>query len=617
MQTNRNIGILKWHDPLAWMESMKGPAWENTIIKENLHFDTAIQALGSIDPILKKFTVKTKMLDDVFQCNSIKLTPYGHDYKWSFPSGEKREAATVYSEGIKAWAVEGAKTGKEIYTLTCYSKDSILWSSQIAIGPFLAVSNNICYVLETTSELRYGRLVCMDADTGKGRKVLFTEPSRSNNLYLVRGENGCVFLVSNNSGKQDLYHVDGTKVERLGSDGVSFFPVGYVSTTSREPNFFMRAKDMKAPWTPVGRTLRSYMLPKALLQHGIEYFSFGVGVLILSAAGYRTFYGCHPSVAPTKIHEILASIHVEPWPQGDRLTVAVKAPGAEPSIYTITKGELKKKEGAVYARASHHETVSADGMPVPYVIVKGKGKVKGLFVYVYGSYGISTPLSTERWKPYLDDGWAVVFALVRGSGDFGDAWAEAARRSNKHKTVIDTEAVIYAAQARTGLGWRQTCLYGRSAGGYTVGSLVSKYGGGGLVGAAYMEVPYVDGLRTMTNPKLPLTVLEYDEFGHPAERLEDLASVLQVSPVDSLPAEGAPAVFVLNRTSLNDREVLPYESVKWITRLRGFPDQTMDAEEKYLAITSGHGHFVKGSLDDRQRAEDFLLLNAWLFNSNQ
>jgi hypothetical protein len=35
----RNLGYLKWKDPLAWMESMKGKRWENHIKKEKQHFN--------------------------------------------------------------------------------------------------------------------------------------------------------------------------------------------------------------------------------------------------------------------------------------------------------------------------------------------------------------------------------------------------------------------------------------------------------------------------------------------------------------------------------------------------------------------------------------------------
>jgi len=227
-------------------------------------------------------------------------------------------------------------------------------------------------------------------------------------------------------------------------------------------------------------------------------------------------------------------------------------------------------------------------------------------VIVYGAYNLKTTVNMGRWKPYLDAGWALAVAMVRGGGDYGDQWAEDARRHKKYKSVEDTEAVIRAAQKQIGIGWKSTALYGRSAGGYIVGSVCSRAAKGGLIGMAYAEVPYVDVLRTTTNNSLPLTILEYNEFGNPRSRLEDFETILGLSPVDSLGDGGAPGIFVVASTSMNDREVLTYESVKWIQRLRG-----SGGEMKLLRILDGKGHFVKGSAADVQRYEDFVLLNAF------
>jgi oligopeptidase B len=201
--------------------------------------------------------------------------------------------------------------------------------------------------------------------------------------------------------------------------------------------------------------------------------------------------------------------------------------------------------------------------------------------------------------------------MVRGGGDCGEQWAEDARRDKKYKSIEDIESVIRYAQDTLHLSAEQTCLYGRSAGGYIVGAVCAHHRMGDLIGAAYAEVPYVDILRTTTNPKLPLTILEYDEFGNPAEKLEDLRTILRLSPVDALPPEGAPGIFVIATTSTNDREVLPYESVKWILKLRGFPEK-VSGQLKLLRILDGQGHFVKGEDAFQQKAEDFLLLQTYL-----
>jgi oligopeptidase B len=165
-------------------------------------------------------------------------------------------------------------------------------------------------------------------------------------------------------------------------------------------------------------------------------------------------------------------------------------------------------------------------------------------------------------------------------------------------------------QGAAGVGVGETVVFGRSAGGYLVGAAIVRHPMGDLFGGAYVEVPYVDVLRTASNPSLPLTAFEYLEFGDPARRLADFEFLLRHSPISGLGAEGAPGVRVLCRTALNDKQVYAYESAKWMDALRGAAavEAVAEGQPKLLAITAGHGHFVKGHLRDIERAEDYLLI---------
>ena len=588
---SRDIGFIRWKDPLAWMEEMKGTPWLRVLQKENLHFNTAVSALST--GTVKQFEDKKPE----FQRGEIYTTP-AESWRWKDET-TVHAAAVVFCEGETVWAVEESGDGKEKYTLSCYTKKGKQWHSTISIGPYLCVKNGRCYVLETTSELRYGACISLSAKTGKGKHLIFTEPSLEANLSLE----GDDFLCSDRSGYKTLYHIENEAIKRLEPRGVSFVTV---SDGNTEPCFFARLDDFSAPWTPFGKELTKYKLPLTVREYGIDFFSIKHSLLVTSAGGVRRVYKCFSDRAPEKINEFLGTAIF------DRYTAnyIVKSPGSTPSVYAMNKCIIKGKN---YATPTLEKAKSLDGTIVPYVLVVKPGKMlRGLMCIQYGGYGISTGLDTARWRPYLEAGWAITFALVRGGGDYGDCWADAARTYRKARSIEDTECVIRSAQKKTGISWKKTCLYGRSAGGYTLGAIVARHGEGGLIGAAYTEVPYVDLLRTTTNPRLPLTVLEYNEFGNPAKKLEDLETILQLSPVDTLPEEGAPAIFVVARTSLNDREVLPYESVKWITKLRGFPTPTEGAVEKYLSILDGHGHFVKGNDGIQQKNEDFILLNGWL-----
>lgn len=600
----RDIGFLQWKDPLAWMETMKGNSWIRTLQKENLHFQTAVTTESEKDFIDAK---EQATLKDVFKMGDIYITPqqtYSYQWRWK-DEDTLHTAAAIQCHGDTVWVVEEGSGGKETYTVSCYTKKERVWHSKTYIGPFLCVADSICYVVEETSTLRYGVCVALNAKTGRERNVLYTEPSLRTNLALLRGEGDCVFLRSDNSGRQALYHIEGTSIKRVGEECCSFVPVGYGST--KEPCFFGRVGSFQSPWSAFGHELSEYPIPKAVREHSIVFFSLANSLLITSAGGVRSVYHCHPGRHPEKINKIIGTVCPDTFGKGS--TYIAISPGSTPSIYDTKTCTLR---GKVYASFTLEKARSKDGTQVPYVLVKQRGRCSGLLVSLYGAYGIPTSLDTTRWRPYLDAGWAVAFALIRGGGDYGDAWADAARVSRKGRSIEDAHCVIQAAQHKTGVHWSKTCLYGRSAGGYTLGSLVAHYGGGGLIGAAYAEVPYVDILRTTTNPGLPLTVLEYEEFGNPAEHLEDLETILRLSPVDALPAEGAPAIFVVARTSLNDMEVLPYESVKWITRLRGYPTPVEGSAEKYLYIQDGEGHFIRGSLEMKQKSEDFSLLNKWL-----
>jgi oligopeptidase B len=115
----------------------------------------------------------------------------------------------------------------------------------------------------------------------------------------------------------------------------------------------------------------------------------------------------------------------------------------------------------------------------------------------------------------------------------------------------------------------------------------------------YTEVPYVDILRTTTNPKLPLTEMEYNEFGNPSNSIYEFQEILKLSPVDSL--NKPPDIFVLVRTSENDSQVYTYESLKWIDALRGKKNDST----KLVYISKNEGHFNSSFTN---LAEDFILL---------
>jgi oligopeptidase B len=127
----------------------------------------------------------------------------------------------------------------------------------------------------------------------------------------------------------------------------------------------------------------------------------------------------------------------------------------------------------------------------------------------------------------------------------------------------------------------------------------------------YAEVPYVDVLRTTSNPKLPLTELEYTEFGDPLHKVVDYEALKAISPMETIPMAPADAPFILVRTAFYDVEVLPYESVKYVTKLQALGFHAL------LGYDKQGGHFAADSDAVKQQAEDAVLLHTALSSASK
>jgi oligopeptidase B len=79
------------------------------------------------------------------------------------------------------------------------------------------------------------------------------------------------------------------------------------------------------------------------------------------------------------------------------------------------------------------------------------------------------------------------------------------------------------------------------------------------------KVPFVDVINTMSDPTIPLTTLEYDQWGNPDDR-EYFDYIMTYSPYDNLRATDYPHVLVT--TGLNDPRVAYWEPAKFTARLR-------------------------------------------------
>jgi oligopeptidase B len=240
-----------------------------------------------------------------------------------------------------------------------------------------------------------------------------------------------------------------------------------------------------------------------------------------------------------------------------------------------------------YASERVHAT-AADGAQVPISIVyrrdmRETGK-NLIYVYGYGSYGYSLPLSfSSNRLSLLDRGVVMAYAHIRGGGDLGKPWHDAGKMLVKRNTFTDFIAAVEHLTAN-GYGDRnRVAIEGGSAGGLLMGAVTNMRPD--LFRAVVSHVPFVDVMNTMLDASLPLTVPEYEEWGDPNEE-EYFKYMLSYSPYDNLKAASYPAMLV--KTSLHDSQVMYWEPAKYVAKLR-----TLKKDQNALLLVTnmkaGHG----------------------------
>ncbi len=221
-------------------------------------------------------------------------------------------------------------------------------------------------------------------------------------------------------------------------------------------------------------------------------------------------------------------------------------------------------------------------------------------VTAYGAYEVSLPprFSVARLS-LLDRGVRVAVAHPRGGGELGRAWYEGGRRLNKRNTFTDTLACVDELVNAGIASPEHIGVRGGSAGGLLVGACLTMQPERFRVAVA--EVPFVDVVTTMSDPSLPLTVTEWDEWGDP--RSEPYASYIEsYSPYDHTAAAAYPAIYV--SAGLNDPRVSVHEPAKWMARLR---DVTISDRPMLLVTEMGAGHLGPSGRYDAWRDEARIL----------
>jgi prolyl oligopeptidase len=250
-----------------------------------------------------------------------------------------------------------------------------------------------------------------------------------------------------------------------------------------------------------------------------------------------------------------------------------------------------------------HEAVSADGTRIPYFVVKPanfeEGKSHPTLLSAYGGFQVSrTPFySGVLGASWLDRGGVYVLANIRGGGEFGPAWHQAARREHRQRAFDDFIAVAEDLIERGITTPAQLGIQGGSNGGLLVGAVLVQRPD--LFGAVVCQVPLLD----MRRYHLLLAGASWmAEYGNPDDP-DDWAFISRYSPYQNVsPDADYPQVLVT--TSTRDDRVHPGHARKMVARLLEHQHDVL----YYENIEGGHG----GAANLRQTAYVTALIYAYL-----
>ncbi len=258
-------------------------------------------------------------------------------------------------------------------------------------------------------------------------------------------------------------------------------------------------------------------------------------------------------------------------------------------------------------RSERLHAVAADGTQIPIsVVYRRDTKLDGsapMLLTGYGAYGFSLPVSFSSSRlSLLDRGFVVALAHVRGGGEMGKTWHDQGRIAQKKNTFDDFLAAAEFLLAHKFTSRDRLMISGGSAGGLLIGAVLNLRPE--LFHAALLQVPFVDVLNTMSDPSLPLTVGEFEEWGDP-RNAEDYAVIRAYCPYTNLTRRDYPAMLV--KASLHDSQVMYWEPAKYVARLRTLKT---DSNPLLLKTNLAAGHSGASGRYDylREIAHDYAFL---------
>jgi prolyl oligopeptidase len=242
---------------------------------------------------------------------------------------------------------------------------------------------------------------------------------------------------------------------------------------------------------------------------------------------------------------------------------------------------------------SQHEAKSKDGTMVPYFQVSRKGMTLNrsapTLLYGYGGFEVSMlpNYSAGVGSAWLERGGVYVLANIRGGGEFGPKWHEAARKQNRQRAYDDFISVAEDLIARKVTSPKHLGIQGGSNGGLLMGVMLTQRPD--LFKAVVCQVPLLDMRRFN---KLLAGASWIDEYGNP-DHPDEWAYISKYSPYQNV-SKDKKYSRVLFTTSTRDDRVHPGHARKMVAKMK---EQGHDILY-YENIEGGHG----GAANNKQSA---------------
>jgi oligopeptidase B len=242
-----------------------------------------------------------------------------------------------------------------------------------------------------------------------------------------------------------------------------------------------------------------------------------------------------------------------------------------------------------------------DGAQVPISLVRRRDAPAGprpLLLRGYGSYGFSyDPRFARNELSLIDRGITFAIAHVRGGQELGRRWYEDGKLLHKKNTFGDFIACAEHLIAHGYTTSDRLIAQGGSAGGLLMGAVANERPE--IFRTIVAEVPFVDVVRVMLDPSLPLTSVEFVEWGDPRDPAF-YTYIRSYSPYDNVGPRVYPNLYLT--AGIEDDQVPYWQPAKWAAKLRAMK---RDDNLLLLRTNMGAGHAGASGFYDHQREVAF------------